>query len=166
MMKPRGQIHRALEEFSFLHCDESYLIDDDGDDLQLDQQQQDQNGQSNRNSVYLMSKELHRPLLSMPPIVLMGAPGVGGDLSVVTPSPIVEMPPSPAPNHMLILEFPYETMEGVLDITDLMDEDQALVIEGDDDDTDLEEDLEEDGESYFAEGAIEVRSQSWVHYLP
>lgn len=158
MFTTHGQMHRALEEFSFLHCDESYLIapDDDDDELQLGERT---NGapQSNRNSVYMMSRELHRPLLSMPPIVLMGAPS--GD--VVTPSPIVEEPPSPAPNQMLIIDFPCETLEGVLNSEDLMDDDDTQVIYGDDDDdTDVgEEDLEdddEDTESYFAEGAIEV----------
>lgn len=120
------------------------------DDLQLESSPNDM--QSNRNSMY-MSRELHRPLLSMPPIVLMGAPGGG---AVVTPSPIVEMPPSPAVNHMLIVEFPCETLEGVLNSEDLLDDDRAIV-EGDED-TDVGDDLDDDEDVvYFAEGDVEVR---------
>lgn len=44
----------------------------------------------------------HRPLLSMPPVILMG-PGGNGSMPV---SPIVEMPPSPAPSEMMFVEFP------------------------------------------------------------
>lgn len=43
----------------------------------------------------------HRPLLSMPPVILMG--GGNGSMPV---SPIVEMPPSPAPSEMMFVEFP------------------------------------------------------------
>lgn len=55
--------------------------------------------------------DLLRPVLSMPPVILMD----GGSLSnsssrlnvhSVPPSPIVEMPPSPAPSHQMLLEFP------------------------------------------------------------
>lgn len=128
-------------EFASLLCGYENLIDDD---LQLNAD----GTQSNRNSTY-MSRELHRPLLSMPPIVLMGAP------CAVSPSPIVEMPPSPAPNQVLIVEFPCDNMEGVLNIEDLMDDDRAI-IDGDED-TDVGEDLEDDdADCYFAEGAIEV----------
>lgn len=38
-----------------------------------------------------------------------GGGGLGGSLysiDCVTPSPIVEMPPSPAPNQMLFIEYP------------------------------------------------------------
>ncbi|XP_037912971.1 serine/threonine-protein kinase N isoform X3 [Hermetia illucens] len=42
----------------------------------------------------------HRPLLSMPPVVLMGGTGS------VPPSPIIEMPPSPAPSHIQIVMYP------------------------------------------------------------
>lgn len=126
-----------------MHCDEP------PDDFQLEDKK-------NSPSSNRMARELHRPLLSMPPIVLMGAPGA----AVVTPSPIVEMPPSPAPSHhqVMIVEFPCETLEGVLNIEDLMDDDQAI-IDGDED-TDVGEDLDddddEDAESYFVDGAIEV----------
>lgn len=123
------------------------------DDLQLPSVVD--NGQSNRNSMFGgVSREMHRPVLSMPPIVLMGAP----DPNTVTPSPIVEMPPSPAPNQMLIVDFACETLEGVLNIEDLLDESQAI-IEGDDDDDDTDvEDLDDD--CYFADGSIEVRRRS------
>lgn len=148
-----GQIHRALEEFAFLHYDENLI-----DDLQLVVDESQRGGgrgqQSNRNS---MVGGLHRPLLSMPPIVLMGAPGTD---AVITPSPIVEMPPSPSPNHIMIVEFPCETLEGVLNIEDLMDDDRAIIDgEYDDDDTDVP-DVDLDDDSYFAEGAIEVRGEN------
>lgn len=42
----------------------------------------------------------HRPILTMPPVILMGGP------QSVPPSPIVELPPSPAPNSMPIVEYP------------------------------------------------------------
>lgn len=51
----------------------------------------------------------HRPVLSMPPVILMGGGGGGGfsgSLMSIPPSPIVEMPPSPAPSQMMIIEFP------------------------------------------------------------
>lgn len=44
----------------------------------------------------------HRPLLSMPPVILMGPSG-NGSMPV---SPIIEMPPSPAPSEMMFVEFP------------------------------------------------------------
>ncbi|XP_055917813.1 serine/threonine-protein kinase N isoform X3 [Eupeodes corollae] len=44
----------------------------------------------------------HRPVLMMPPVILMGGSGGGsGD-----GSPIIEMPPSPVPNSMPIVEYP------------------------------------------------------------
>ncbi|XP_062710335.1 serine/threonine-protein kinase N isoform X2 [Aedes albopictus] len=54
-----------------------------------------------------LSGDLLRPVLSMPPVVLMGG-GVGSNrnsyISYSTASPIVEEPPSPAPN----VEFPFD----------------------------------------------------------
>lgn len=48
----------------------------------------------------------HRPVMLMPPVVLMGGDGGGGAHSLPA-SPIVEMPPSPAPGHdMMFVEFP------------------------------------------------------------
>lgn len=157
------KIHRALEEFAFLHYDDESLIDGDfqlkaGDGGRSQPPLPQGNGtQSNRDSIYGLSRDLHRPVLSMPPIILMGAPG-----GVVTPSPIVEMPPSPAANQMLIVEFPCETIEGVfLNSEDLLDDDLAIIDgdtddDGDENDTDVGQcDLDED--CYFAEGAVEVR---------
>ena len=143
----------ALEEFAFLHCDERLI-----DDFQLERDRINGGGStapppaSNRNSTYGVAGELHRPLLVMPPIVLMAPQGT------VTPSPIVEMPPSPSPAQLLVVNFPYETttsIEGVLNISDLMDEEDQARIEGygDEDDTDVGEvDLDEDDvECYFVE---------------
>lgn len=60
--------------------------------------------------------DLLRPVLSMPPVVLMGDSSGSSsshnsprlNVRSVPASPIVEMPPSPAPTHMLIVEFPTE----------------------------------------------------------
>lgn len=58
--------------------------------------------------------DLLRPVLSMPPVVLMGESSNSGsgnssprlNIHSIPPSPIVEMPPSPAP--MPVVEFPSE----------------------------------------------------------
>jgi hypothetical protein len=54
--------------------------------------------------------DLLSPVLSMPPVVLMGGgqPGMRSSLycGQIPQSPIVEMPPSPAPNQMPMVEFP------------------------------------------------------------
>ncbi|XP_070494490.1 serine/threonine-protein kinase N isoform X2 [Chironomus tepperi] len=58
--------------------------------------------------------DLLRPVLSMPPVVLMGESSTSGsgnssprlNIHSIPPSPIVEMPPSPAP--MPVVEFPSE----------------------------------------------------------
>ena len=76
--------------------------------------------------------DLLRPVLSMPPVILMDggslsnsssssssrlnihsmppSPSIEGgsrlNINSVPPSPIVEMPPSPAPLHHMVLEFP------------------------------------------------------------
>lgn len=61
--------------------------------------------------------DLLRPVLSMPPVVLMGDSsnnsGSGNssprfNVHSIPPSPIVEMPPSPAPCQMPVVEFPCE----------------------------------------------------------
>lgn len=59
--------------------------------LQQQQQQQQQHQHQQSPAFY------HRPVLTMPPVVLMG-----GDQGQDTSSPIVEMPPSPAP----LVEYP------------------------------------------------------------
>lgn len=61
--------------------------------------------------------DLFRPVLSMPPVILMDnsviVSNIGGhsprlNMHSVPPSPIVEMPPSPAPSQMPVVEFPSE----------------------------------------------------------
>jgi hypothetical protein len=55
--------------------------------------------------------DLLRPLLSMPPVVLMMGDGSGSprlNMYSVPPSPIVEMPPSPAPSQLGVVEYPPE----------------------------------------------------------
>ncbi|XP_055836717.1 serine/threonine-protein kinase N isoform X3 [Episyrphus balteatus] len=47
----------------------------------------------------------HRPVLMMPPVILMGGTGGGGGGSG-DGSPIIEMPPSPVPNSLPIVEYP------------------------------------------------------------
>ncbi|XP_065092948.1 serine/threonine-protein kinase N isoform X2 [Ochlerotatus camptorhynchus] len=54
-----------------------------------------------------LSGDLLRPVLSMPPVVLMGGGEVGNRdsyISYTTGSPIIEEPPSPAP----VVEYPFE----------------------------------------------------------
>lgn len=72
---------------------------------------------------------------------------------MVTPSPIIEMPPSPAPAQLLIVEFPDDDGDDD-DSSDLIQCDNAIV-EGED--TDVAEDFDEDSETYFG-GVIEVRA--------
>lgn len=63
--------------------------------------------------------DLLRPVLSMPPVILMDNSvivsnnnnNMGGhspriNMHSIPPSPIVEMPPSPAPSQMHMVEFP------------------------------------------------------------
>lgn len=111
------QLQNALGEFDFL-----YQIDR--------QQQQQQQYNRNRSSLQpfltpgpetpaptqpqqrsnrLSPDVYHRPVLSMPPVILMG--GGGGGLGYS--SPIVEMPPSPAPSHMMFIEFPDDDIDEV-----------------------------------------------------
>jgi hypothetical protein len=59
--------------------------------------------------------DLLRPVLSMPPVILMGDSKSGSgnssprlNIHSIPPSPIVEMPPSPAPSQLPIVEFPAE----------------------------------------------------------
>ncbi|XP_036330722.1 serine/threonine-protein kinase N isoform X4 [Rhagoletis pomonella] len=49
-----------------------------------------------------MGNIYHRPVLAMPPVILMGGELAANDMS----SPIIEMPPSPAPSGMPIVEYP------------------------------------------------------------
>lgn len=98
----------------------------------------------------------HRPVLSMPPVILMGGGGTGGAPGFaslfgshsVPPSPIIEMPPSPAPSHMMVVEFP------------------------DDDDDFNGEDLPDDAmgvhlrDTYQSQMVHEVRTQSQHIFIP
>ncbi|XP_023292570.2 serine/threonine-protein kinase N isoform X7 [Lucilia cuprina] len=69
----------------------------------LDQESQTQTQQQQSSPAvtaanpYVLNDYYHRPVLAMPPVVLMG-----GDQSHDMSSPIIEMPPSPAP----IVEYP------------------------------------------------------------
>ncbi|XP_065369470.1 serine/threonine-protein kinase N isoform X3 [Calliphora vicina] len=65
---------------------------------QTSQQQSSSPTVVTESSPYVMNDYYHRPVLAMPPVVLMGGGDQGHDLS----SPIIEMPPSPAP----IVEYP------------------------------------------------------------
>lgn len=72
-----------------------------------------------RPHVMMSSDVFHRPLLSMPPVILMGGGGNGGlsanssFLSSMPASPIIEMPPSPAANQMMYVEFPDDEVDEV-----------------------------------------------------
>lgn len=57
----------------------------------------------------------HRPVMSMPPVILMGAPVCDGgtNINYIPSSPIVEMPPSPAPTSMMYVEFPGDEIDDV-----------------------------------------------------
>lgn len=57
--------------------------------------------------------DLLRPVLSMPPVILMDGGSSANNspmlnIHSIPPSPIVEMPPSPAPMHHPVVEFPCE----------------------------------------------------------
>lgn len=60
------------------------------------------------NSHKPYAPDLLRPVLTMPPVVLMGGPTA----APVTSSPIVEEPPSPAPNQMPMVEYPEDEYYG------------------------------------------------------
>lgn len=66
-----------------------------------------------------MESDLLRPVLSLPPVVLMdnsvivsntgsGHSSPRLNIHSIPPSPIVEMPPSPAPSQLPVVEFPSE----------------------------------------------------------
>ncbi|XP_067631281.1 serine/threonine-protein kinase N isoform X6 [Eurosta solidaginis] len=74
---------------------------------QHQQKQQNYKNNNNSNSGAVapggVANIYHRPVLAMPPVILMG--GELGAQSDMT-SPIIEMPPSPAPSGMPIVEYP------------------------------------------------------------
>lgn len=77
-----------------------------------------------RPQIVFSSEVYHRPVLSLPPVVLMGGDNSQcyvsshnrnscGPLHISMPSPIVEMPPSPAPNTLMYVEFPDDEVDDV-----------------------------------------------------
>lgn len=82
-----------------------------------------------RPQVVFSSEVYHRPVLSLPPVVLMGgennlsyAGGIGRNRSsfdhssfhlATMSSPIVEMPPSPATNTLMYVEFPDDEVDDI-----------------------------------------------------
>lgn len=84
---------------------------------QQPQQQQQQNYNTNNNSNANaagggMANIYHRPVLAMPPVILMGGELGVGDMT----SPIIEMPPSPAPSGLPIVEYPDDDEYAALDV--------------------------------------------------
>lgn len=70
-----------------------------------------------RPQIVFISDVYHRPLLSMPPVILMGVPftghgdGMNSGITSMPNSPIVEMPPSPAPSNLMYIEFPDDEVD-------------------------------------------------------
>jgi hypothetical protein len=103
-----------LSEFDFLHQEDEYRGEYEpptADTVEL-------NATNNKDSAKQMQIiipqvslpiDLLHPVLSMPPVILMGGT-VNRDsyfnYNSFTASPIIEMPPSPAPNQMPMIEFP------------------------------------------------------------
>ncbi|XP_028902231.2 serine/threonine-protein kinase N isoform X5 [Zeugodacus cucurbitae] len=84
---------------------------------QQHQQQQQQNYINNNNSNVnaasgVMANMYHRPVLAMPPVILMGGELGANDVN----SPIIEMPPSPAPSALPIVEYPDDDEYATLDV--------------------------------------------------
>lgn len=88
----------ALQEFDFLQNHE----DEDEQHLSPPLQFQDHmpTGQSHKED----APDLLRPILTMPPVLLMG--GYGPNSGIIPPSPLVEMPPTPDANQMPTVEYP------------------------------------------------------------
>lgn len=93
------QLQNALHAFDFLHK------------IPIDQEREN----SLPRPQISLEGDLFRPVLSMPPVILMDNSiivsnyGGGGHSPRSMPqSPIVEMPPSPAPSQMHDVEFPSE----------------------------------------------------------
>ena len=99
----KSQLQNALHAFDFLHK------------ISNDQEYHQQRDSSLSPQPQMsLDVDLLRPVLSMPPVVLMGESSNSGsenssprlNIHSIPPSPIVEMPPSPAP--MPVVEFPSE----------------------------------------------------------
>lgn len=98
------QLQSALREFDFLHHvdrSSSFVpttpVPNRGSTTPTSEPMHQQ-----RPHIRISPDTYHRPLLSMPPVILMGPSGNG----CIPVSPIVEMPPSPAPSEMMFVEFP------------------------------------------------------------
>ncbi|GAB0091712.1 serine/threonine-protein kinase N [Sergentomyia squamirostris] len=105
-IKMDKELQSALQEFDFLQH-----VDQPQQQLpSVDLQQRPEMPQTlppiqhvpESNSPSALSRELFRPVLAMPPVILMG----GSHFGIPTPSPIVEMPPSPAPSQLQLVDFP------------------------------------------------------------
>ncbi|KAG4077410.1 hypothetical protein HA402_002837 [Bradysia odoriphaga] len=95
------ELQSALREFDFLHHVDrtsSPTASNRGSTTPTTEPMHQQ-----RPHIRISPDTYHRPLLSMPPVILMGPSGNNGSMPV---SPIVEMPPSPAPSEMMFVEFP------------------------------------------------------------
>lgn len=97
----KSQLTNALNAFDFLHK----------------MSNEEQRREPTPRTQISLEGDLLRPVLSLPPVVLMDNSVVvsnTGSLSPrlnihsIPPSPIVEMPPSPAPSQMPVVEFPSE----------------------------------------------------------
>lgn len=117
----RTQLQKVLSEFDFLH---------DLDHPQLQQQAYQQPRPApaptpstppilqQRPQIVFSGDVYHRPVMSMPPVILMGGPVCDGGNSnymhsSMPSSPIVEMPPSPAPSSMMYVDFPADEIDEV-----------------------------------------------------
>lgn len=116
------QLQKVLSEFDFLH---------DLDHPQPQQQAAHQQSRpahvqmpstppilQQRPQIILSADIYHRPVMSMPPVILMGGPVCDGGTinyiqSSMPSSPIVEMPPSPAPSSMMYIEFPGDEIDEI-----------------------------------------------------
>lgn len=119
--KSRTQLQKVLSEFDFLH-------DLDHPQLQQPAYQQPRPAPAptpstppilqQRPQIVFSADVYHRPVMSMPPVILMGGPVCDGGNSnymhsSMPSSPIVEMPPSPAPSSMMYVDFPADEIDEV-----------------------------------------------------
>lgn len=112
------QLQRVLSEFDFLHD-----IDHPQPQHQAHHQSRPANVQMPSTPPILQQRpqivfSADRPVMSMPPVILMGGPIYDGGnsnykQSSMPSSPIVEMPPSPAPSSMMYVEFPGDEIDEV-----------------------------------------------------
>jgi hypothetical protein len=55
-----------------------------------------------------LGSDLLRPVLSMPPVILMDGGSPRLNINSIAASPIIDFPPSPAPSQQPVVEFPVE----------------------------------------------------------